>query len=52
MTIDRHEVVLTVRILTDDPSPDVGTRMEYETRRALRLWLGADRVYVEQAVPA
>ncbi len=44
-----RSIVLEVRILTEDPSPDAGTRIEYETRRALRLWLGADRVYVEQA---
>ena len=45
-------VTLSVRILTDDVRPEADERIEMETRRMMRLWLGADRVYVEQAVPA
>lgn len=46
----RQEVLLTVRILTDDERPEAADRIEMEVRRMLRLWLNPENVYVEQAV--
>lgn len=45
-------VELRVVVLTDDPRPEAPERIEMEVRRSLRLWLGEDKVYVEQAVGA
>lgn len=44
-------ISLDVKVTTYDPSPDAGTRIEFEVNRALRLMFGADRVYVELTVP-
>jgi len=40
-------VSLQVKILSDDPRDEALERIRMETQRALTLWLGEGRVYVE-----
>lgn len=40
-------VSLQVKILSDDPRDEAPERIRMEVQRALALWLGPEKVYVE-----